>query len=324
MLNKETKIALLVGGVVTIGAVALIAAKQTSGIGKYFLQIQASEGGTTDPSPSPSGIYKNPNETVTIRAIPSSGYTVGTWILDGSEIGSQESIQVTMNMNHTVVVTFWQGGVPPPSYPVAIIAPTTTALTGYYLWTVELGALNIVKLTKIHYTDRNWNMGNYQNYPVTFKVIDANGRGVPNVDVNLYPDQFPDNSKYRGYIATNDQSASASNPLRLPTDSNGYVTVNLSYWYGISILNDAYLTLSKDAEIHVDGLGPILPGSWNPYDGWNGVVAGTPFGVTFTGKGGDKIVPPNPTLNYMIARIPGTSIPQAQAVLYCQFHTKML
>jgi hypothetical protein len=323
-MNTNTKIAVLVGGtsIVGVAAYAIMRAmgNQPSGM---ILQIQASEGGTTNPAPSPSGISEPTGQVVTITATPNSGYTIGTWLLDGVAVGNGSSIQVTMDMNHSVIVTFWQGGVEPPSYPVAIIAPNSTLVTGYYLCTVELGLLNSVALTRIQNTDQNWTIGNYQKYPVTFKVIDASGKGVPNIPVNLYPDLFPDNSKYRGYIATNDQAISASNPLQLTTDSNGNVTVNVSYWYGISILNDKYSSLSIDAGLYVDGIyWVVAPGRWALWDGWDGTYLGSH--ILFTGKGGDKTVPNPPTFNNMIAKIPNTSIPQAQAVIYCQLHAKML
>jgi hypothetical protein len=324
-MGTGTKIAVIAGGAIAAAAALyyLTQTVQGGGSGSFILQISATEGGTTNPAPSPSGITYPAGKVVKITVTPNGNYSIGEVLIDGVSVGSLSSFQVTMNMSHTVNVIFYEGGQEPVGAPVAILPPNSTTITGYYIWTVDLGFANVITLTRCRYTDKNWTIGNYQNYPITFKVIDANGQGVPNIPLQVYPDLFPDNSAYRGYIAINDQAVSRNQPLTIYTDANGNATIRLSYWYGISILNDNYLKLSQDAEIYVNGLiANIYPATFNPYDGWDGKSSSLP--VLFTGKGGDKTVPPSPTFNTIIARIPGTSISQVQAVVYCQIHTKML
>lgn len=311
-----------IGGaaIVTAGLIVYYVLTKKVGAEQYLLQIQASEGGTTDPPPSPSGILKPAGAVVTITAKPNAGYTVGTWLLDGVEVGNQQSIQVTMNMNHSVIVTFWEGGVEPPSYPVAITCVNSVQVLGYYGCRVTLGVLNSIQDISVHNCDQNWTWDSWADYPITFKVIDSSGKGVPNIPVILYPDMFPDTGKYSGYLALNDQMITRDNPLRLMTDQNGLVTVNLSYWYG---LNDHLLQLCQDAELYLWEIFPPIPVpivvmDYGAYDG----------GV-FLSKGGEGITGQNPKmgsfiLNNVRAQVEGTSIPTAQGLAYCGFHVKML
>ena len=322
-MNRNTKLALLAGGAIVIGAVAyaitkVLGAPQGQ---RYVLQIQAGDGGTTDPAPSPSGIFMSAGKVVTITAKPNSGYTVGNWLLDGVVLGNAQSIQVTMNMNHAVIVTFWEGGVEPPSYPVAITTVGSVQVLGYYGCQVTLGALNAITNVSVHNCDQNWAWDQWATYPLTFKVIDASGKGVPNITVQLYPDLFPDPGKYTGYLALNGQMITSSNPLTLTSDQNGLVTVNLTYTYG---LTDHLLLLSQDAGLYLWGIVAIYPFPIEVQDG-----AGIPFGCIFVEKGGEGITGQTAAmgsfmLNTVRAQIVGTSIPAAQGLAYCGFHVKML
>jgi hypothetical protein len=319
-MKTSTKVALLAGGVLAVGAVAAVLSK-VSGTGEgYLLQIQASEGGTTEPAPTPSGIFKKPGEIVTIKAKPNSGYTVGTWILDGAEIGQQDSIQVTMNMDHYVVVTFWEGGQPPASYPVAITNLNTVTAWGRFGGIVELGLLNTVSNVVVSPINLSDTPGSMSEYPMKFKVVDSAGRGVPNVPVDLWVDMVPDNSKYKGYLALNMALYTSGNRLRLTTDENGIVTVNIGYMYGIA---DDMLKLCQDSDLGIWVLFGVLPARLIVH---NGLSAPTGIFVTKDGGGktGERAAMGNFFLNTVRAQIPNTSVPATQGLVYCGFEVKWL
>jgi hypothetical protein len=328
-MGNSTKAAIAIGAAALIGGAGyLIYKQQTSGGGgPFLLQILTtpSAGGTTSPAPSPSGIYYPAGTVVTITATPASGYTVGDVLLDLTDLGAVSTFQVTMNMDHEVDVTFYLGGVPPQSNPVQIIAAATTIITGYYACQVTLAALNAISNTTVGNCDQNWTLGNWVDYPLTFKVIDANGNGVPKIPMTFYSSPAPDASKYQGYLALDDQMTSPSNPITkdangkpLVTGTNGEITIYASYWYG---LTDKFLALCKDAGLYVNCLVGLIPWTVTPYNGWNGTESGVP--CFETGKGGDKTVPATPTLITITATIPKSSIQQAQTLIYCQLHAHM-
>lgn len=309
----------IIAGITGYGLYRYLTTGVKSGSG-FLLQIQPGPNGTTNPAPSASGISEAPGKIVTITAIPDSGYNIGQWIVDGESVGSTASITVTMNMDHTVLVTFVNPSAP-TSVPYAIVPAASQVVIGYYGCTITLAALNAISNTRIDMTDANWNIGGIAEFTIVFKVIDQYGNGVPNVPVTLYPNLFPDYSKYQGYLILNDQMIDQTNPLIMNSDANGNVTVNLSYYYG---LTDEFKTLCKDAGLYVDGIidADPLPATFTPYNGWNGTYDDLP--VFFIKKGGEKTIPASPTVNTVIAFIPGTAIPQASAIIYCQFNAKML
>ncbi len=319
-MKTSTKVALLAGGALAAGAVAVVLSKVKDTSPKYLLQIQASEGGTTDPAPSPSGIFKQPGEVVTIRAIPNSGYTIGTWILDGAEIGPQDSIQVTMNMDHYVVVTFWEGGQPPVSYPVAITNMDSVTVWGRFGGIVELGFLNTITNVIVTPVDRSDTPYKMSEWPMRFKVVDSAGRGVPDVPVDLWVDLVPDNSKYKGYLSLNMGLHTSGSRLRLTSDQNGIVTVNIGYMYGIA---DDLEKICRDADLGIWMLFGVLPARAVV---WNGLNFPTAIFVSKDGGGktGERPSMGNFFLNTVRAQIPNTSIPATQGLVYCGFEVKWL
>ena len=72
---------------------------------EYTLNISVQGNGTTDPAP---GSYTYAEGTsVTVTAIPATGWTVDHWELDGAYYaGSIESVSVTMDTNHGLLVVF--------------------------------------------------------------------------------------------------------------------------------------------------------------------------------------------------------------------------
>jgi len=68
------------------------------------LTISASDGGTTSPAPE-TYIYSY-GSSVTVTAIPDSGYVLYRWLLDGQVAGVYNTITVTMNSDHTLEACF--------------------------------------------------------------------------------------------------------------------------------------------------------------------------------------------------------------------------
>jgi hypothetical protein len=91
----------------------------------YTLTIATTTGGTTNPAP---GTYTYPSgASVTVTAIPSSGYIFDHWELDGVDAGKVNPITVTMDKDHSLTAYF---------SPTPIIPPKITGPLG--LWTFPL------------------------------------------------------------------------------------------------------------------------------------------------------------------------------------------
>jgi hypothetical protein len=68
------------------------------------LTINATAGGTTDPTP---GTYTYSSGTViNVTASPNTDYLFDHWELDGSNVGAPDPISITMNTNHTLEAVF--------------------------------------------------------------------------------------------------------------------------------------------------------------------------------------------------------------------------
>ncbi|HZW56252.1 MAG TPA: hypothetical protein VFF30_08195 [Nitrososphaerales archaeon] len=72
------------------------------------LNISQSSFGTTDPPPSPTPYWYNSTQTATVKAIPSSGYALSGWTLDGQSYGNANPITIPMSSPHTLVANFVQ------------------------------------------------------------------------------------------------------------------------------------------------------------------------------------------------------------------------
>ena len=69
-----------------------------------FLQISTTEGGQTNPT---QGLYAYlVGEVVSISAIPYKNYILDHWLLDGTNIGSNNPIEILMHTNHTLHAVF--------------------------------------------------------------------------------------------------------------------------------------------------------------------------------------------------------------------------
>jgi hypothetical protein len=71
---------------------------------QYQLTISSSDGGTTNPAPGSS--WYDSGSSVSVTAIPSSGYKFDHWELDGTNVGSANPYTVNMDKPHTLKAVF--------------------------------------------------------------------------------------------------------------------------------------------------------------------------------------------------------------------------
>lgn len=70
----------------------------------YYLTVQTTAGGTTNPAP---GVYAYGYGTVvSVTALPNPGYHLNEWELDTVNVGAANPYFVTMNQNHTIKAVF--------------------------------------------------------------------------------------------------------------------------------------------------------------------------------------------------------------------------
>jgi hypothetical protein len=253
----------------------------------------------------------NVGENVTITAFPDEGYTVGTWTVDGVEVARQVgSITVTMDADHNVIVTFWKGGVPPPSYPVKIRSLGAVNVTGEVEAWVE-GYACINQHIRVQQTSAG-------EAEVGFEVLDAAEVGVPNVAVALWTDTMPDGGRYRGYLYLNGKIVTRDNPLVLNTDENGRVYAKLTYAYG---LDDGFEAVCRDTGLKFYWRGCINPLATGESFARNCLsLVNLPWTyVWLTDKSGGGYT--SPYGNRVYAKVVGTLIDTAE-VASCGFHTK--
>jgi len=273
-----------------------------------ILYLSAGEGGTTDPPP---GTYNlRLGQKITLKAVPNEGYTYGTWTVDGADWGHVPQITVTMDTDHTVICTFWKGGTPPPTYPVGIKpyeVPTVKELIGAWLDVNQPCAQIHVKVDE-----------GYGEHIIRFQAYDAQGRGVPDIDVAIWTDKPPDSHKYQGITLLNMGVHTVENPLIVKTDSNGLASAKVNYKYG---LNDNYNQICKDAGLGMTIMSCIAP---IPYNDTNLYNCKTWYVMAVLSKWGEGDTETTPAMGgwsmpWIYAQIVGTAI-WTQTMIKCGFH----
>jgi hypothetical protein len=135
----------------------------------FTLTIVAGTGGTTNPVP---GAYVYPQgQSVSVQAIPDSGYSFDHWQLDGANVGSANPYAVTMNSNHTFGPVFSIN-----NYTLTITASTggsTNPAPGSYNYTYNTNA-QITAIPDANFILDHWeldgaNVGATNPYTVTMK-----------------------------------------------------------------------------------------------------------------------------------------------------------
>jgi hypothetical protein len=77
---------------------------------EYTLTVLASNGGTTTPPP---GAYSYaPNTNLTLRATPSTGWYLSSWLVNGRYAGNESSVALTLTSGTVVQAVFTQGAAP--------------------------------------------------------------------------------------------------------------------------------------------------------------------------------------------------------------------
>lgn len=110
----------------------------------YYLTIQTTSGGTTNPSP---GVYPYGYGTlVSVTALPSAGYLLDYWELDTINVGSTNPYSVTMNQNHTLKAVFTQ--VPPrpvggKSFSTGTVTPSNPPILLFVSYAIVLISFGI-------------------------------------------------------------------------------------------------------------------------------------------------------------------------------------
>jgi hypothetical protein len=112
--------------------------------GTYTLTITTTAGGTTNPVPG--GHVYSSGTNVLVTATPQDGYIFDSWELDGFDVGSANSYNVTMDKEHTLHAVFSEA--PPPvggrAMPIdnrQLLVPETDLVTGICLVSILVVAM---------------------------------------------------------------------------------------------------------------------------------------------------------------------------------------
>jgi len=111
----------------------------------YTLTITSTTGGSTNPSPGPHSYEEG--TVVSVEASPSTGYVFDLWVLDGSNVGSDNLISVTMDEDHTLHAIFGEASSPPvgghamPIDSSHLLAPKIGLVSGIGLASILLVAM---------------------------------------------------------------------------------------------------------------------------------------------------------------------------------------
>jgi parallel beta-helix repeat protein len=169
---------------------------------KYTLTVQVDGSGTT--SPAPGSYQYDQGSVVPVTALPSSGYKLDRWQLDGSNVGNANPYSVTMNSNHTLKaffvvtpltvhisplsasihpgqsITFTStvsGGQPPYGYQWYLDgAPVSGATTSTWVFTPTTSGIYYVYL-KV--TDDNNNVAQSETARITVSTVPVGGYSFP-------------------------------------------------------------------------------------------------------------------------------------------------
>jgi len=237
---------------------------------QYTLVIEATVGGTTNPKPGT--YYSGMPTTVTVTAIPNSGYNFDGWFVSGVKVSTELTYTVDVSSNVLLIASFLKEGQPPliPAY----IRPVQNAISEEWwkVWveTIPVGLLN-------HYVLRFAQSRVIEGY-IKFKIADNAGNGVAGQSIALYTDSNPDELGY-GYVYLNGAEHTESNPLILISDASGVVSVKVTYKWIEPEGSTFSTTLGYGAKAHwvcpvgygwlypiVDGNQVVYPCGWDGYE----------------------------------------------------------
>lgn len=193
---------------------------------EYALIVTHSGPGTLD-IPDGTHHYTEPTQIVVI-ATPDAGYQAN-WNINGVDVEqgvNQYTLYLTgiVSLSVSFVPVGGGGTVPVGIKPIGSIG----TLQNFQFWVGNAYApVDIVEC------DENWNPGRCKWQPLLFKVYDASGRGVPNINVSIYPDINPDATPYKTIMNLDGlYGVTPQSPLTRTTDENGIVGVWVLNMYG--------------------------------------------------------------------------------------------
>ena len=235
----------------------------------YTLTVNATAGGTTNPTP---GTYIYSNMTVVnVTAFPSTGYYLYYWELDGNNNGTRNPISIIMNANHTLkavfvlipctlTITVTAGGTTSPSgtgiYSYGTVVNITAwPSTGYYFdhWDldgVNVGGVNPVSITMnedyaLHAVFEFGPLPSYYNLTITVTV---GGTTSPTPGNYIYSNMTvvnvtasPDTSYYLNHWELDGNDAGAVNPMNVTMDTDHTLHAVFLPRHDVSVINVASL-----------------------------------------------------------------------------------
>lgn len=208
---------------------------------------------------------------------------------------------------------------PYPSIPVLVISLGTVSLTTNVGAWVE-GTPCVDQVVRVRYRTADWVSEGITKSTIYFQVLDSAGRGVPNVEVEMWSDAPTD--KYRTTVELDGAPRTFDKPLVKRTDSRGVAWANVSCSYG---LDDGFWILCKDTGMWFRRWTCflIIPGdTLTPMDGLQVCVrypTFIPYFVVDKGGGGET----QPVLRRVYCRVRGTALLTFETVT-CRFSTRWL
>ncbi len=151
-------------------------AHSTAPVATHILVISSTANGTTDPVP---GSYSaNTGAIVSVSAIPSTGYMLDHWELDGVSVGNVTPYSVIMDKDHTLLAVFIVTPPPPPATHNLTISTTVGGTTKPTpgVWNYNEGTtIQVTAVPDNDYSFDHWELdsivvGNANPYSVTMNA----------------------------------------------------------------------------------------------------------------------------------------------------------
>jgi RHS repeat-associated protein len=195
-------------------------------VADYTLTLTEATGGSA--SADPPGPSYAAGSQVSLSATPDDGYSFAGWTIDGSDMGTQNPYQLTMNSDHTVVPKFTQNqadtGLPPDPSTVAttidqsVVTNLANSVTFLYTGSnpiqtgVEPGTIDPTRIAVLR-----------------GKVLDQSGDALPGVSITIL--------SHPEFGAT---LSRADGLFDLAVNGGGQLTVQYQH--------DAYLTVQRQVQ----------------------------------------------------------------------------
>jgi hypothetical protein len=261
----------------------------------YTLTILAATNGLINPSP---GSYAYSYGTlVNVSAVPNTGYGLDHWLLDGSNAGSANPIQVSMTTNHqltavfapgstvnyTLNITTTVGGATSPGagnyvYPLGtVVTVTASPNTGYHFdhWSLDgntYGTANTIQVT-MNSTHQLQAIFTPLNYTLTITPT-TNGSTNPSPGSHVYSygtaasvTAQPNTGYVLDHWLLDNTSAGAANPISVTMTTNHQLTAVFAPFTG-----NYTLTVTATA----GGATSPLPGVYTYFSGTVVTVTASP------------------------------------------------